>query len=293
MNMGDGMYPHFSHHHYQMYQQHFRATQQEIRASASPFTRGGLEAEGSEAPTPPLELRRPPSARVPRPAHSPSPADRHILYAVRCGRSPPPAHGSGRPASALPPPAAPGPPHASQVPREADSLQMLLRRYPVMWQGLLALKNDSAAVQMHFVGGSAGVAADALSRSADGAATSLLRIAQRMRLEPAQLDQVHRKMKMENEHCMLLALPCGRDHMDVLQQSTNLSAGFITYLQRKQAAGIVNVAPSPRHHQSMYTVHIFPSCEFANENLNRIAPDLMHRVANIAHLLIVIATAIG
>ncbi|CAK1555633.1 unnamed protein product [Leptosia nina] len=295
VNMSDGMYPHFSQHHYQMYQQHFRATQQDIRASASPFPRcgGGLEAEGSEAPTPPLELRRPPSARVPRPAHSPSPADRHILYAVRCGRSPPPAHGSGRPPSALPPLAAPGPPHASQVPREADSLQMLLRRYPVMWQGLLALKNDSAAVQMHFVGGSAGVAADALSRSADGAATSLLRIAQRMRLEPAQLDQVHRKMKLENEHCMLLALPCGRDHMDVLQQSTNLSAGFITYLQRKQAAGIVNVAPSPRHQQSMYTVHIFPSCEFANENLNRIAPDLMHRVANIAHLLIVIATAIG
>lgn len=42
--------------------------------------------------------------------------------------------------------------------------------------------------------------------------------------------------------------------------------------------------------QAMYTVHIFPSCDFANENLNRIAPDLMHRVAEIAHLLIVIAT---
>lgn len=40
----------------------------------------------------------------------------------------------------------------------------------------------------------------------------------------------------------------------------------------------------------MFTVHIFPSCDFANENLNRIAPDLMHRVADIAHLLIVIAT---
>lgn len=36
--------------------------------------------------------------------------------------------------------------------------------------------------------------------------------------------------------------------MDVLQQSTNLTAGFITYLQRKQAAGIVNVAP-PGHQQ--------------------------------------------
>lgn len=47
---------------------------------------------------------------------------------------------------------------------------------------------------------------------------------------------------MENEHCMLLALPCGHDHMDVLKQSTNLTNGFITYLQQKQAAGIVNVA---------------------------------------------------
>lgn len=49
------------------------------------------------------------------------------VYAVGCGRSPPPAHGTSRLPGALPPLAAPGPPHASQVPREADSLQMLLR----------------------------------------------------------------------------------------------------------------------------------------------------------------------
>ncbi|CAD0202564.1 unnamed protein product [Chrysodeixis includens] len=298
MGMGEGMYPHFSHQHYQMYQQHFRATQHESRATPSPYTSRSLEAEGSEAPTPPLELRRPPSARVPprraraRPGARAAPrahtrARRPRLPPRRraAPREPPPAHCSRLP-PALPPHV--GPPHASQVPREADSLQMLLRRYPVMWQGLLALKNDSAAVQMHFVGGNPGVAGDTLSRHADGS-TPLLRIAQRMRLEQPQLDQVHRKMKMENEHCMLLALPCGRDHMDVLQQSTNLTSGFITYLQQKQAAGIVNIAP-PGHHQAMFTVHIFPSCEFANENLNRIAPDLMHRVADIAHLLIVIAT---
>ncbi|KAL4703529.1 hypothetical protein ACJJTC_010149 [Scirpophaga incertulas] len=289
VGLGDGMYPHFSHQHYQVYQQHFRATQHENRASPLPYTSRSLEAEGCEAPAPPpLELRRPTTARVPRPAHSPAPSERLIMYAVGCGRSPPPAHGTSRLPAALPPPAAPGPPHASMVPREADSLQMLLRRYPVMWQGLLALKNDSAAVQMHFVHGNPAVAGDTLPRLADGS-TPLLRVAQRMRLEPAQLDQVHRKMKTENEHCMLLALPCGRDHMDVLQQSNNLTAGFTTYLQRKQAAGIVNVAP-PGHHQAMYTVHIFPSCDFANENLNRIAPDLMHRVSHIAHLLIVIAT---
>ena len=38
-------------------------------------------------------------------------------------------------------------------PTNADTLMDLLRRYPVMWQGLFALKNDSAAVQMHFLSG--------------------------------------------------------------------------------------------------------------------------------------------
>lgn len=49
-------------------------------------------------------------------------------------------------------------------------------------------------------------------------------------------------LQMDNEHCMLLALPCGRDEVDVLQQSKNLQTGFIMYLQQKQAAGIVNIA---------------------------------------------------
>lgn len=174
------------------------------------------------------------------------------------------------------------------APSQSDSLDQLLQRYPVMWQGLLALKNDQAAVQMHFVHGNPGVAGSSLPSNSDGT-TPPLRIAQRMRLEPAQIDGVARKMQMDQEHCMLLALPCGRDRMDVLQQQNNLQTGFITYLQQKQAAGIVNIA-APGSSQAAYVVHIFPSCEFANENLARIAPDLMHRVANIQYLLIVIAT---
>lgn len=178
-----------------------------------------------------------------------------------------------------------------------------------MWQGLLALKNDQAAVQMYFVSGNATVAKDCLPENTDGT-TPPLRIFQRMRLEPPQVEGVSRKMQMQNEHCMLLALPCGHDHMDVLKQSTNLTTGFIKYLQAKQAAGIVNVAapgtthPVSIHHFSLnvpflnkcfylqpaYVVHIFPSCEFVNENLRRIAPNLLERVADIAHLLIVVTT---
>lgn len=95
---------------------------------------------------------------------------------------------------------------------------------------------------------------------------------------------------MPNEHCMLLALPCGHDCNDVLQQSQNLEMGFITYMQQKQAAGIVNI-PAPGTDQAAYVVHIFPSCDFANDNLSRTAPDLLRRVSGqIAHLVIVIAT---
>ncbi|CAG9824722.1 unnamed protein product, partial [Phaedon cochleariae] len=181
------------------------------------------------------------------------------------------------------------PPHASQVPPQAESLLMLLKQYPCMWQGLLALKNDQAAVQMYFVSGNDDVAKCSLPKNTDGS-TPPLRIFQRMRLEPPQVEGVARKMQMENEHCMLLALPCGHDHMDVLKQSTNLTGGFITYLQQKQAAGIVNVAAPGTTQPPAYVVHIFPSCDFVNENLRRIAPSLLERVADIAHLLIVITT---
>ncbi|GLG98146.1 Uncharacterized protein GBIM_04752 [Gryllus bimaculatus] len=177
---------------------------------------------------------------------------------------------------------------AGPVPGAPVSATAAGQRYPVMWQGLLALKNDQAAVQMHFVFGNPHVARDSLPCNSDGS-TPPLRIAQRMRLEQTQVEGVARKMQMDNEHCMLLALPCGRDHMDVLQQSNNLQTGFITYLQQKQAAGIVNIA-APGSQQAAYVVHIFPSCDFANENLARIAPDLLHRVADLAHLLIIIAT---
>lgn len=54
---------------------------------------------------------------------------------------------------------------------------------------------------------------------------------------------------------MLLALPCGRDEVDVLQQSKNLQTGFIMYLQQKQAAGIVNIAAPGSQQVSQNSFH--------------------------------------
>ena len=223
-------------------------------------------------------------------------------------------------------------PHHPQTPHAAQTASGdsdILERYPIVWQGLLALKNDQAAVQFHFISGSARLAQDSLPKTMAEGGTASLKISQRMRLEQSQLEGVARKMQVcslrqdihynllplsffsssiffsfsclslsclsfcvsnaipfqalssffllekknlyrvfyrsssdsifvlfsfiiafflqtVDEHCILLALPCGRDHMEVLQQSNHLRNGFINYLQSKQAAGIVNsTSPGP------------------------------------------------
>lgn len=65
------------------------------------------------------------------------------------------------------------------------------QKYPIVWQGLLALKNDTAAVQLHFVCGNRALAHRSLPLQEGGA---LLRIVQRMRLEASQLESVARRM---------------------------------------------------------------------------------------------------
>jgi len=169
------------------------------------------------------------------------------------------------------------------TPMNSDYRLPHLAAYPICWSGTLGLKNDMANVRMHYVSGNRD-----LARASLPAAGATLKIVQRMRLEDSQLDGVARKMETKSEHCMLLALPNGSEHEEIELQSRILRSNFITYLQLKSAAGIVNV--SNEDNQPAYIVHVFPSCDFANENLARIAPNLLHRVADIEHLVIVIAT---
>ncbi|XP_069804839.1 msx2-interacting protein isoform X2 [Dendropsophus ebraccatus] len=175
-----------------------------------------------------------------------------------------------------------------EPPQRSVDMVQLLTKYPIVWQGLLALKNDTAAVQLHFVSGNNVLAHRSLPAPEGGPP---LRIAQRMRLEATQLEGVARRMMVESDYCLLLALPCGRDQEDVVNQTESLKAAFITYLQAKQAAGIINV-PNPGSNQPAYVLQIFPPCEFSESHLSRLAPDLLASISNISpHLMIVIASA--
>nr|XP_022339400.1 msx2-interacting protein-like isoform X3 [Crassostrea virginica] len=175
------------------------------------------------------------------------------------------------------------------APGGEGSLLSLLQRYPVMWQGVLALKNDQCVVQLHMINGFEQLVKLSLPQQGPDGSVQPLRIAQRMRLEAAQLDGVIKRMKFDNDYCMLLALPCGRDHDHIIEQTRAMTTGFIQYLQQKQAAGIVNVA-EPETQQPAYVVHIFPPCDFSRTTLERLGFGLMQPLRDLAHLLVIITT---
>lgn len=167
------------------------------------------------------------------------------------------------------------------------NMVQLLTKYPIVWQGLLALKNDTAAVQLHFVCGNKSLGLRSLPVPETGAH---LRIVQRMRLETPQLEGVARRMTGESDFCLLLAMPCGRDQEDVVNQTQALKSAFINYLKAKLAAGIINV-PNPGSNQPAYVLQIFPPCEFSESHLSRLAPDLLSQISSISpHLMIVITS---
>uniref|UniRef100_A0A8D2CQQ5 Msx2-interacting protein n=1 Tax=Sciurus vulgaris TaxID=55149 RepID=A0A8D2CQQ5_SCIVU len=243
--------------------------------------RAQVEASQTSYPSP-VSVSMKPDLPAPLPAQA---APKQPLFVpTTSGPSTPP--GLTLPHSEAPP--APKPdssPHLTPQ-RPVDMVQ-LLKKYPIVWQGLLALKNDTAAVQLHFVSGNNVLAHRSLPLSEGGPP---LRIAQRMRLEASQLEGVARRMTVETDYCLLLALPCGRDQEDVVSQTESLKAAFITYLQAKQAAGIINV-PNPGSNQPAYVLQIFPPCEFSESHLSRLAPDLLASISNISpHLMIVIAS---
>ncbi|XP_052394312.1 msx2-interacting protein isoform X2 [Carassius gibelio] len=167
------------------------------------------------------------------------------------------------------------------------NMVQLLTKYPIVWQGLLALKNDTAAVQLHFLCGNKALGLRSLPLPETG---GILRIVQRMRLEAQQLEGVARRMTGESDFCLLLAMPCGLDQEDVLNQTQALKSAFIHYLQAKLAAGIINV-PNPGSNQPAYVLQIFPPCEFSESHLSRLAPDLLSQISSISpHLMIVITS---
>ncbi|KAH7642214.1 hypothetical protein HUG17_5259 [Dermatophagoides farinae] len=247
----------------------------------------GSSKETVRSASPPLNMsyQRVASPNLPQPLSRPSSGcsvEQATLMNKRTSNvepsqiTPPPVTNSATPSHIVPQNSPNCPSNSSNTPQH-----VILQRHPMLWQGLLTLKNEQAAVQMHYVCGNRNVAVQALPFHESNSAS--LRITQRMRFEPSQLQSLENKIQSKDECCILLALPCGRDQVDVLTQSNNLRKYFITYLQSKLAAGIVNDSAG-------FITHIFPPCDFSEQHLVQTAPDMLHHLSGISHLMVVITT---
>ncbi|KAA3679585.1 uncharacterized protein DEA37_0005555 [Paragonimus westermani] len=174
-------------------------------------------------------------------------------------------------------------------------------------QGLLSLKNEEVYVQMHFLGGNRDLLKDCMGVIAEQNVTSAdpetslsqpLKIVQRMRLEPSQLDGVQRKLRQVTDFCMCLTLATASPQtaeVSVLNEKVRMNHvlcdGFIKYLVDKCAAGIINVC-HPCTQQNLYVIHIFPPCEFARSQLEGTAPILLRQLSQCStpYLLVVVTT---
>ncbi|KAF8569214.1 hypothetical protein P879_04041 [Paragonimus westermani] len=181
-----------------------------------------------------------------------------------------------------------------------------LQTYPIAWQGLLSLKNEEVYVQMHFLGGNRDLLKDCMGVIAEQNVTSAdpetslsqpLKIVQRMRLEPSQLDGVQRKLRQVTDFCMCLTLATASPRtaeVSVLNEKVRMNHvlcdGFIKYLVDKCAAGIINVC-HPCTQQNLYVIHI-PPCEFARSQLEGTAPILLRQLSQCStpYLLVVVTT---
>ena len=52
-----------------------------------------------------------------------------------------------------------------------------------------------------------------------------------------------------------------------------------------------SVLTAPLPPQANYVLHIFPPCEFSEQHLSRVAPDLLSSASDSGHLMVVVATS--
>ncbi|CAD5216009.1 unnamed protein product [Bursaphelenchus xylophilus] len=145
-------------------------------------------------------------------------------------------------------------------------------RYPLCWQGTLAMKSNDATVQMFLVSGSQYLMEKTtleLTEQEDGVQT--IRINQRMRLTNPQLLNICNRMNNENEFVALVCIPCGQNTEQLHQQSSKMSTSFIHYFNTKMTAGVVTHSTASQPPSCI--AHFFPPCDWTEDQLNRLAPE--------------------
>jgi len=178
--------------------------------------------------------------------------------------------------------------------KPSENLSDVSKRFVVAWRGAFALKNSAFPVRMHLIGGNPELANFFFKGMGPGAGPALkvLSVTQRLRLDPPKLDEVSRRITQVGAtgHCVLLALPTGEDiDLDSSFQRRPLKS-LVTYFKKKEAAGVIILnteGPTGKQEESGM-LHAFPPCDFSQQQLLKVAPNLTSEPSNEDHLVVIV-----
>jgi RNA-binding protein 15 len=185
---------------------------------------------------------------------------------------------------------------------ELRSITEISRTSEVAWKGAVVLKNSLFTLQMHQVEGDANFVTNFVRDTTSSNGHKVLKVTQRLRLDPVKLDEVERSLGGYAAYGIFLALPCSgmqlvlKNDEGIIQQRP--FRNLVAYLRSKQAAGVISLNYSTSSSVVMDAatpaslIYLFPPCDFTARLLHRQSPgiddaDPMHRDCH----LIVVAVA--
>ncbi|XP_072175634.1 RNA-binding protein 15-like [Diadema setosum] len=185
----------------------------------------------------------------------------------------------------------------SKIPDGISRLPDLVKYLNMLWRGHLVLKNSAFATRMFLVGGDANTAANLLPHDV-GSDESALKITQRLRLDHPKLEEVGKRISQagSGDHAVLLAMPGTSDDSETLPSGAQSRAllNLVTYLQQKQAAGVISLPVSAAQNKdNVGVLHAFPPCEFSHKYLLDIAPGLGPEPSKDDHLVVIIVKGVA
>lgn len=161
-----------------------------------------------------------------------------------------------------------------------------------VWDGGLILKNSAFPAKMYLCSGDVSLVELMKDPSSEN---QMVRITQRLRLDPSKLEDVSRRMNcVGGSYCMLYTTGTGlttnqfqaETGDDGRSVQTRPLKHLVTYLRQKEAAGVISLTNSSQVPIGM--LYAFPPCPFALDLLKKAAPNLSEEGPKDEYLVVVV-----